>query len=308
MKPQLHKLPLISDTSFLYDTLECSYFDKPWHFHEEYELVWIVKGRGTKFIGDRVGMFEDGELMLIGSNIPHLFRCNEDYYKKTSKLIASSVFIHFNENFLGTGFFNLPEMKQVRKLLDSSFFALQIHGKARRFVIEKLLEIQDHKPAQRLLSLLEVLITLSESKELKPMLSGGFVANNRMIGGANNKKDTERIHKVFEFIMKNYKHEMYLNEIASMLNMSCVSFSRYFKHHTRKTFSEYVTEVRISHACSLLMQDNQSISQISYASGFENLSNFYRHFRRITGVIPKDYRKRFLKSGMESAVPYNVGV
>src|SRR5688500_17863921 len=98
MKPQLHKLPLINDTSFLYHQMECNYFDKPWHFHEEYELVYIVKGRGTKFIGDSVSMFEDGELVLIGSNIPHLFRCNEDYYRKNSKLVASSIFIHFNEN------------------------------------------------------------------------------------------------------------------------------------------------------------------------------------------------------------------
>jgi len=112
----------------------------------------------------------------------------------------------------------------------------------------------------------------------------------------NNPKDTERIHRVFEYILKNYKQEIYLQEIAGMLNMSPVSFSRYFKHHTRKTFSEYVTEVRISHACSLLMQDDENISQISYSSGFENLSNFYRHFRKITGVIPKDYKKRFLRN------------
>jgi AraC-like DNA-binding protein len=126
-------------------------------------------------------------------------------------------------------------------------------------------------------------------------LSNGFVAGNT-IAKNYNKKDTDRIHKVFDFIMKNYRSEIYLQEISSLLNMSPVSFSRFFKHHTRKTFSEYVTEVRISHACSLLMEDNESISQISYSSGFDNLSNFYRHFRRITGLIPKDYRKRFLKT------------
>jgi AraC-like DNA-binding protein len=259
----------------------------------------IEKSRGTKFIGDKVGMFEEGELMLIGSNIPHLFRNHEEYYKKNGRLQASSIFIHFREDFLGAGFFDLPEMKLVRKLLDYSAFALEIHGKTKKYVIGKLYESSDQKPAQRLVSLLEILIRLSESKELKPLLSNGFVANNKAMKTTINKKDTDRIHKVFEFIIKNYKHEMYLQEIASMLNMSNVSFSRYFKHHTRKTFSEYVTEIRISHACSLLMQDSESISQISYSSGFENLSNFYRHFRRITGVIPKDYKKRFLKTGLE---------
>jgi AraC-like DNA-binding protein len=296
MKPQLHKLPLISDTSFLYNKMQCQYFDKPWHFHEEYELVLIEQSRGTKFIGDNVSLFQEGELILIGSNIPHLFRNNEDYYKKNGKLQANSIFVHFNEDSFGEGFFHLPEMKMVRKLLENSAFALQVHGKIRKCIITKLHEISDQQPAQRLLSLLEILIRLSESKELKPLLSNGFVAGSKAISNSNNSKDTDRIHKVFEFIMKNYKHEIYLQEIASMLNMSTVSFSRYFKHHTRKTFSEYVTEIRISHACSMLMQDNESISQISYSSGFENLSNFYRHFRKITGIIPKDYRKRFLKS------------
>jgi AraC-like DNA-binding protein len=295
MKPQLHKLPLISDTSFLYNKLQCNFFDKPWHFHEEFELVLIEQSRGTKFIGDKVSLFEEGELILIGSNIPHLFRNNEDYYENNGNLEAKSIFIHFTEDFLGAGFFNLPEMKLVRKLLDNSSFALQAHGRIKEFVIAKLQEIADQKPAQRLLSLLEILIMLSESKELKPLLTNGFVAGNRAARTTNNRKDTDRIHKVFEFIMKNYRHEIYLQEIASVLNMSPVSFSRFFKHHTRKTFSEYVTEIRISNACSLLMEDNESISQISYSSGFENLSNFYRHFRKITGVIPKDYRKRFLK-------------
>jgi AraC-like DNA-binding protein len=296
MKPQLHKLPLIRDHSFLYDKLYCRYFDKPWHFHEEYELVLIEQSHGTKFIGDHVSLFGEGELVLIGSNIPHLFRNDEGYYQKNGKLRASSIFLHFTEDFAGTDFFGLPEMKGVRKLLDNSHFALQVHGTIRRWIISKLQDMSGQAPAQRLLSLLEILTRLSESRELQSLLSNDFVARSRAMKMTNNPKDTERIHRVFEYILKNYKQEIYLQEIAGMLNMSPVSFSRYFKHHTRKTFSEYVTEVRISHACSLLMQDDENISQISYSSGFENLSNFYRHFRKITGVIPKDYKKRFLRS------------
>lgn len=128
---------------------------------------------------------------------------------------------------------------------------------------------------------------LSQSKDLKPLLSIGY--------SANNSGDTEKINKAFEFIVKNYKEEIYVGEIASKLNMSVASFSRYFKHHTRKTFSDYVTEIRIGHACRLLMENNFSISEISYQSGFDNLSNFYRHFKKIVGVIPKDYKNRFLK-------------
>src|SRR5215210_6951422 len=128
MRPQLHKLPLINNTSFLYNNWHCEYFDKPWHFHEEYELVMIDKSKGTKFIGDKVSDFEEGELMLIGPKIPHFFRNNIDYYKKNGKLEASSIFIHFTEDFLGKNFFDLPEMKLVQKLLESSQFALEIHA------------------------------------------------------------------------------------------------------------------------------------------------------------------------------------
>lgn len=293
MKPQLHKLPLINNTSFLYDQLHCKYFDKPWHFHEEYELVLIDKGKGTKFIGDKVGMFTDGDLMLIGSNIPHLFRNHEEYYQNNRRLQASSIFIHFTEDFLGEQFFKVPELKQVYKLLNNASFALQIHGKIRKWIIGKLKEMETLSAAYRLLGLMEILIRLSESKEIKPFLSNSFIADSRISSHSNLQQETERIHKVFEFIIKNYKQELYMQEIASMLNMSCASFSRYFKQHTRKNFSSYVTEIRISHACNQLMLDNESINQISYSSGFENLSNFYRHFRRITGVLPKDYRKRF---------------
>jgi AraC-like DNA-binding protein len=290
MRPQLHKLPFINDSSFLYNKWVCDYFDKPWHFHEEFELVLIDKSRGTKFIGDSVSLFEEGDLILIGSNIPHLFRNNKDYYSKNRKLGACSIFIHFTEQFLGNQFFELPEMKQVQKLLAQSSLALEAHGKIKKYVTRKLHDMYEEKPPQRLLSLLDILMRLSESKELKPLLSTPFAANNN-----TNTNDTVRIHKVFEFIMKNYTQEIYVTEIAAMLNMSSASFSRYFKHHMRKTFSNYVTEIRISHACRMLMEGDKSISEISYMSGFENLSNFYRHFRKMTGVIPKDYRNRFLK-------------
>lgn len=292
MKPQLHKIPLISDSSFLYNKWICDYFDKPWHFHEEYELVLIDKSRGTKFIGDNVSLFEEGDLILIGSNIPHLFRNNKDYYSESWKLEASSTFIHFTEQFLGNDFFELPEMRLVQKLLANASLALEIQGKIKDYTIGKLHDMLEEKPPQRLLSLLEILIRLSESRELKPLLSTQFDAQD-----TSNSKDTERIHKAFEFIMKNYTQEIYVTKIAAMLNMSSASFSRYFKHHTHKTFSNYVTEIRISHACRMLMQGDNNISEISYLSGFENLSNFYRHFRKITGVIPKDYRNRFLKIG-----------
>ena len=294
MIPQLHKLPLIHDTSFLYNKWRCDYFDKPWHFHEEYELVMIDKSKGTKFIGDKVSDFEEGELMLIGPRIPHFFRNNVDYYKKNGELEASSIFIHFTESFLGKHFFDLPEMKTVQQLLENSRFALEIHGNIKQYLIDKLHGMYSESSPQRLVSLLDMLIKVSESNETIPVLSSKFEESSNQ--DICNVRDSSRIHIITEYIMKNFNREIYVQEIAGMLHMSNASFSRYFKHHTRKTFSDYVTEVRISHACKLLMLEDQNISQISFDSGFENISNFYKHFRRITGIIPKEYRRRFLKA------------
>lgn len=288
MRPQLHKLPFSSDASFLYRKWDCDYFDKPWHIHKEYELVLINKGSGTKFIGDKVSGFREEDLTFIGSNIPHLYRNDEEYYEKRNDLKASSIFIHFTMDFLGSHFFDIPEMNLVNALLRKSSLALEVGGKTKKCIITRLQDMNEESPAERLLSLLEILMKLSYSNDVKTLLSSGFIASNT--------GSTDKINKVFEFIMKNYTKEIYVEEIASQLNMSVASFSRYFKNHTRKTFSDYVTEIRIGYACRLIMENNYSISEISYQCGFENLSNFYRHFRKIIGIIPKDYRRRFLKT------------
>jgi AraC-like DNA-binding protein len=286
MKPQLHSLLVSSDSSFLYKNLDCAYFPNPWHFHKEYELVLINESSGTRFIGDNVCQFQGGDLSLIGSNIPHLYRNNQDYYNADSELQARSTFIHFTKQSLGEHFFHIPEMKFVNRLLNKCPLALDIHGKTKKNVTTILLKMRRQSPDERLMSLLEILMMLSHSRDLKPILSSNYTTN---LSG-----DIDKINTVFEFIIKNFNENIYVEEIASKLYMSVASFSRYFKLHTRKTFTDYVTEIRIGHACRLLMENNKSISEISYESGFDNLSNFYRHFKRIMGIIPKEYRNRFI--------------
>jgi AraC-like DNA-binding protein len=232
-----------------------------------------------------VDPFKNGDIFLIGPNIPHLFRNSERYYKKKG-LVAKSIFIHFTDDFLGKPFFDLPEMQMVRRLLDKSCLGLEIKGISRQYVNQILINMEQEAPPKRLLNLLDILLFLSTSKEVKTILTSGFTATNS--------SDTARIDIVMQFIMKNYAREIYVNEIASKLNMTVPSFSRYVKRHTKKTFSEIISDVRIGYACKLLMEDNYSISEICYQSGFDNLSNFYRHFSKKKGLVPKEFRKRFL--------------
>lgn len=286
MRPQFHKLPLASGSSFLYQTWECDYFDKPWHFHKEYELVLIEDSEGKRFIGDKVANFESGTLVLIGPNIPHLFRNDERYYENKG-LMAKSIFIHFSDDFLGTRFFDVPEMTLVRNLLDKSALGIDIVRSACLYTRQRLIDMQEAPPARRLMLLLDILSYLSTSSDIQYILSNGFTANNS--------KDTDRINTVLQFIMQKYTDQIYMDEIATKLNMSVASFSRYFRRHTRKTFSQYITEIRIGHACRLLMEDNYNVSEICYLSGFDNLSNFHRHFTSLLGTSPNKYKNRFLK-------------
>ena len=194
--------------------------------------------------------------------------------------------MHFTDDFLGESFFNIPEMRLVKRLLNRSSFGLDIFGKSNGWVRQKMIGMKNQAPSRRLLTMLDILEFLSTSKDIKPILSNGFTAKDSY--------DTDRIDIVLQFIMENYSSDIYIEEIASKLNMSVPSFSRYFKHHTKKTFSNYVTEIRISHACRLLLEDNYNISEICYQSGFDTLSNYYRHFKKYVGIIPKEYKKRFL--------------
>lgn len=291
MRPQYHQLPFSIDSSFLFMSWECDYFNKPWHFHQEYELALIVQSEGTLFLGDHVRSFKEGDLVLIGPNIPHLFRNNEPYYEKKG-LVAKSIFIHFTDTFLGQTFFDLPEMKYVKKLLAKSSLGLEITGNARGYVRDKLIKMQSESSTGRLLGLLDILTYLSRSENLKNILSNGFTSDNAY--------DADRINTVFQYIMKNFTKEIYVEEVASKLNMCVGAFSRFFKHHTRKTFSTCVTEIRISYACRLLLENNHNITEICYLSGFENLSNYYRHFKKHIGINPKEYRERFLSGANAS--------
>jgi AraC-like DNA-binding protein len=288
MKPKLYKIPFSPDSSFLYKQLNTNYINDPWHFHKEYELILVNKGKGTKFIGDNVSFFEEGNLTLIGSKIPHLYRNSHEQHDSYHVNSTDLTYLHFTDDFLGSHFFELPEMQAVNKVLKKSALALEIVGKTKEQVIKKLLAMNSQDPQYRLLSLLDILISLSKSEELKPLLSNSYTAN---VSG-----ETHKINIIFDFILGNYTKEIYVQDIADQLNMSIAAFSRYFKKYTRKTFSDYVTEIRIGHACRLLMEDNHTISEICYQSGFDNLSNFYRHFKRLVGIIPKNYRKRFLNS------------
>jgi len=287
MKPILEKLTPEPECSFVLQKDTFPYYPTPWHYHPEYELVLVLRSSGRKIIGDHVSRFSDGDLALIGPNLPHVYDNDPAYYEKDSQLRAEAIVIHFAEDFLGKSFFQLPEMKKVMQLLKSAQQGLQIEGKARQQLAGRMKLMLDLPPAQRLTELLNMLIMLSLSDEKRLLASPGFVQTY-------GRSDAERLDPVFAYLMQHFTEHVALEEVAALANMSPQSFCRFFKHSTRKTFLSFLNELRVGHACRLISENRYNISEIGYKSGFNNLSNFNRQFRRVMGKTPSAYRKAYL--------------
>lgn len=285
MKPVLEHLPKDAAESFVVKFFDYKYYPTPWHFHPEYEIVLVTESTGKRFIGDNISNFKAGNLALIGPNLPHLYRNDESYYKQASKQKATSVVVHFLPTSFGDNFLSLPESKKIKQLLEKSEKGLDITGKTNKIVSDKLIELTTLKGFARYLKLLEILQVLSESKEHQ-FISGGSITGI-------NEKESERMDNVLKFIMKNFSENISLADAAKIANMAENSFSRFFKQRTRKTFTNYVNELRLNHAAKLLIENNKSIVDVCYECGFNNLSNFHRYFKMMYDTNPLNYRKAY---------------
>ncbi|MDE3236746.1 MAG: AraC family transcriptional regulator [Bacteroidota bacterium] len=286
MKPKLLKISFQPEQSFSVRIDSVPYFFCEWHFHPELELVHIHKGTGTQFIGDAIEHFKPGDMILVGSNLPHLWKCDDKYFEKGSKLKAESTVIHFMPDVFGEHFFSLPENKSLIKLFDKARQGIRVTKKTRQLVGEKMQLLLQAEGTERIILLLQILQSIANSKEVHTIASKNIYSYS--------KKESERLNPIFQYLFTHFSGPVKLNEVAALAHMSPHSFCRYFKLRTRKTFSRFLMEVRIGHACKLLSETDKSVSQVCYESGFNNFSNFNRHFKEITGKTPLQHRKLHL--------------
>ncbi|MGL4632681.1 MAG: AraC family transcriptional regulator [Leadbetterella sp.] len=287
MNPILEKVTVSEKQSFALKEEILPQIKIGWHYHPEYELVLFTESTGKRFIGDHTARFEPGDLLLIGPNLPHYMRNDEDYYVKNSNLRIRAIVVHFSHNFAGNGFFEIPEISLIKKLLERSKRGLHIYGETRDIVsleMEKLLTNQGYSRFQTLLNILHL---ISVSQNIEELSSLGYANSNTF-------EDSSRIDKVFEFILKNYTEDITLDEVAQNIHMSVSAFCKFFKKRTGKTYTQTLNEIRVGHACKLLMEESLSVAEICYQSGFSNLSYFHRNFKKITKFAPLNYRQRFL--------------
>jgi YesN/AraC family two-component response regulator len=283
-KPLLQKLPLTFGSSFLIDRFESPYFDTPWHYHQEIEIVLCDGGFGKKFVGNHVSDYSEGDLAILGSNLPHWY-CADDACYEHQK--PASIVIHFLDDCFGKDFFESEEMTEIKYFLKTANLGIEFYGETRTKIQEKIQSLLNADKVARMLGLIEILHLMSATKEYQ------FLSENAIVGVS--KKDSERMNEVFNYVLKNFKNDINLSEIANKTRFSEAAFCRYFKLRTQKTFVEFVNEIRIEYACKLLTENDLNILEICYESGFKNLSNFNRQFRKYINNNPKTYRKKMEK-------------
>lgn len=289
MKPRQEKLILELIYSFVVQTDVYPYYPTPWHYHPEYELVLVVKSTGQRTVGDSIERFSDGDLVLMGPNLPHAYQNDPVYYQKNSKLTAEAIVIHFKEDFLGKDFFKLPEMIYVKQLFEKAKLGVKVLGDTREKIADMMQEMQASSGHKRIIFMLSILETLSVSNEIQLLANSGFVQQSAV-------STNDRLAKVHQYIMENFKKDISLVDAAKVANMSVPSFCRFFKACTRKGFSTFLNEVRIGYARKLLLEDRYNIAQNCYESGFKNMSNFNRQFKKYTGESPSHYKQRVSQS------------
>jgi AraC-like DNA-binding protein len=285
MRPQLLKVSKGPDRSF---SVRRDLFpiNNRWHYHSEVELIHIKKGEGTQFIGDCIKRFKAGDVVLVGANLPHYWRFDDVYYEEGTKEGADVRVAHFNENFWGAQFLDLPENLSLKTVLEKGRRGLQITGKTRQRVAELLEQMQEADGPHRIIFLMEALNAIGNGKQLVPLSSIGFKPD--LVDA-----EKDRINAIYEYSIKNFKRKIQLEEIAEVANISPNSFCRYFKSRTRKTYSQFLIELRVGHACKLLIENNQCIKRLCYESGFNNFTSFHKYFKLITGKSPLAYQKEF---------------
>lgn len=287
MKPILEHLPKNAKESFVVMDFEYNYFPTPWHYHPEYELVLVTESTGTRLVGDAIDRFEENNLALLGPNLSHTYKNDEIYFKDNS-LKAKSIVIHFSECSFGKNFLDLPETRLIKNLLQNCQNGLDIFGITNYKVGKLLKKIVTQSGLKRLTTLIKILHIISESNEIRQI-------SNQVIDNLGI-KESERLLKVFDYVQKFYTKDIKLIEVASLINMTETSFSRFFSQCTRISFSKYLTDFRLNKASTLLQNEKLIISDISFSTGFNNLSNFNRQFKTKYNITPKEYREQFKKS------------
>ena len=282
MKAELERISNKPANSFLVKSVVKAQrldFKSAYHYHPEYELIWTIKSKGRRFIGNHITPYQPGELIFLGKNIPHCWITNE---------YSEQIVVQMKEDFLGMDFLNTPECQAIKNMLKESYRGLEFFGdtKAR---IQKKMELLYHQREgsfQRLMQLLDILSDLAESQEFEYLSMEEYRT-------AYNHKEFERIQIIYDYIHNHYKFDLSIDKAAKLIYLTKSAFCKFIKRKTKKTFTQIVNEVRLGKATELLIETDKSIMQICYEVGYNDPSYFFRQFSKVIGASPKQFREAY---------------
>lgn len=268
-----------------------AYFDKfspntnkvKWHYHPEVELVYINTGVGKRQVGTHLSNYQDGDLILIGSYLPHTG------FTKGLAENQKEIVIQFKSDIFEIAFQNLQELKQINQLLELSKKGLVFEGPIKEDIGLRMEGLQYETQIDAFLTFVKILHDLAKEKEKKILNAGGYAF-------ISSPTENKRLKTIFNYIRDHFMEPIALDDISAQVFMTPQSFCRFFKKSTNKTFITFLNEYRINHATKLLSETDVDVKTICYESGFNNLSNFFRNFRKITELTPNAYREEILVS------------
>ena len=284
MKPIIEKLPLSGDTSFVARTFRTPEFEVPWHQHIEYELILFTAGEGASYIGNYVGDFKTGDVFFLGANLPHTFQ------KAEKKLVTSAIVVQFTEDFWGAHFMQMPEARTIKSLLETSAQGLKINEGCRELLVPLVRKLEKSEGFERIILLCNCLLLLAQQHDYTTLSTQEIKAFNR--------KDKERIDKILQYTIDYFQEPIKLEAVAKDVSMSVPAFCNYFKKCTKKTYIDFLNEVRVGYACKQLIDTQNNIVSICYDSGFNTLANFNKQFLKVKALTPSGYRKTFMNRGL----------
>ncbi|MEN8157576.1 MAG: AraC family transcriptional regulator [Bacteroidota bacterium] len=284
MKELLEEIKLNPEESFYIGVFQDHIDKSSWHYHQEFELSFITEGSGKRIVGDSVEGFHPGDLIFIGSRIPHVWFSESSHRRQHTGRTLESVYMLFNQDILPDPITSLPEFEYVRKAIKLSERGIRITGETLNEVSRIMLQLPYMNSMKKLMFFYEIMDLIGRSSSFSYLASSDYVKSKF-------ETTNSRIHRIHEFLMKNYQTDIDLNEVAGIVHMAPASVCRFFKSSTGLTVFEYLNKIKIDYSCQLLLNTDMNIVDISYDCGFNNLSHFNKQFKKFIGQTPTIFRK-----------------
>ncbi|TRX47325.1 AraC family transcriptional regulator [Fulvivirga sp. M361] len=263
---------------------EAPHFPNPLHYHKELELAYIIEGYGTRYVGSSIKSYKKGDMVLVGEELTHVWMSDDVFYEEDCKLLTKAIVVKFYPDFAGEDFLRIPDAYPINKVLEEASGGLRIKGDTNRVISTILYKMLDQTSLEQIASLIQILSLISKSEDI-------YILSDFDLHKSSNPKEKDRMNKVIQHTMLNFKENISLTEIAEVANLSKSAFCRYFKNTVKKSYNEFLYDIRVEFAGKMLLESDLGITQICYESGFNNPSAFSQIFKRVKGISPNQYRK-----------------